>query len=203
MLLTEGCWQSGAVTVQGVVPCNTCCLHATLQVERARKHARTDDTSEHPEGTELQRSEADGPIKLSLAATAAARAAAAAGGAGAGPDKQQQRGAAAPALFGDDDDGELSGQRVFDGLRTTDRILQLHAVRVMNGAAEAGAVHIACGLPRSSHECSNMLAVLGCCLGLHRCSCGIAAALLWLCVCRRRPIQQCAAAAAPQEAEQG
>ncbi len=73
-----------------------------MQVVRARKAARLDDSSEQPADTELKRSEADEPIKLSLAARAAAAAAAVA-------DKQQSRVAqtAAPPLFGDDD-GECS-----------------------------------------------------------------------------------------------
>jgi hypothetical protein len=72
-------------------------VSALVQVERARKAARVDESSEQPLDTELKRSEADEPIKLSLAANAAAVAAAA--------DKQQSRGAAgaAPPLFGDDD----------------------------------------------------------------------------------------------------
>lgn len=67
-----------------------------MQVERARKAARVDQSSEQPLDTELKRSEADEPIKLSLAANGAAAAAA---------DKQQPRGTAgaAPPLFGDDD----------------------------------------------------------------------------------------------------
>jgi hypothetical protein len=71
-------------------------VSALLQVERARKAARVDQSSEQPLDTELKRSEADEPIKLSLAANGAAAAAA---------DKQQPRGAAgaAPPLFGDDD----------------------------------------------------------------------------------------------------
>lgn len=75
-----------------------------MQVERARKAARLDESSDQPVDTELKRSEADEPIKLSLAAKAAAAAAAAAA------DKQQSRGAAAaaPPLFGDDD-GEWRG----------------------------------------------------------------------------------------------
>lgn len=68
-------------------------------MERARKNARLEESAEDPAATELKRSEADGPIKLSLAAAAAAKAAAAAA------DKQSARGAAggAPPLFGDDD----------------------------------------------------------------------------------------------------
>lgn len=82
-------------------PCLPACV--LVQVERARKAARLDDSSEQPVDTELKRSEADEPIKLSLAASAAAAAAAA----GAAADKQQSRGAAvaAPPLFGDDDGG--------------------------------------------------------------------------------------------------
>ncbi|KAF6255209.1 domain of Kin17 curved DNA-binding protein-domain-containing protein [Scenedesmus sp. NREL 46B-D3] len=66
-----------------------------MQVERARKLARTDGTAGDaaPGNNELQRSAADGPIKLSLAAPSAAAAAAA-----AIEDKARSR----PApLFGD------------------------------------------------------------------------------------------------------
>jgi len=71
-------------------------LVGSCQVERARKTARLEESAEDPAATELKRSEADEPIKLSLAAAKAAAAAA---------DKQSTRGAAgaAPPLFGDDD----------------------------------------------------------------------------------------------------
>jgi hypothetical protein len=80
-----------------------CC--SVLQVERARKMARTDggaaDNDEAPLNTELQRSEADEPIKLSLAASSAAAAAAAAAGDGKAA-AAAARSKPAP-LFGDDD----------------------------------------------------------------------------------------------------
>jgi hypothetical protein len=67
--------------------------------------ARTDGAGddEAPANTELQRSEADEPIKLSLAATsAAAAAAAAAAGDGKAAAAAAARSRPAP-LFGDDD----------------------------------------------------------------------------------------------------
>lgn len=71
-----------------------------LQVARARKTARVDDSTDQPVDTELKRTEADEPIKLSLAASAARGAAA------APADKQQSRSqAAAPPMFGDDEGG--------------------------------------------------------------------------------------------------
>jgi hypothetical protein len=70
-------------------------------VARARKAARLDDSSEQPVDTELKRTEADEPIKLSLAASAAKGTAAA-----AAAEKQQSRTqSTAPALFGDDEGG--------------------------------------------------------------------------------------------------
>jgi hypothetical protein len=72
-----------------------------LQVERARKAARVDDSEQQPLDTQLKRSEDGEPLKLNLVAAAAAAKAAAA----AAADNQQSRGtaAAAPALFGDDE----------------------------------------------------------------------------------------------------
>jgi hypothetical protein len=74
-----------------------------MQVERARKMARTDGTADDdaPANTELQRSAADEPIKLSLAASSAAAAAAAAGGDGKAA-AAAARSRPAP-LFGEDD----------------------------------------------------------------------------------------------------
>lgn len=95
------------------------CLSACVQVARARKTARLDDSAGGESvDTELKRSEADEPITLSLAAAAAAKAAAAAA------DKQQLRpAAAAPPLFGDDE-----GETPLGGVFT------------LPGSARAGAV---------------------------------------------------------------
>jgi hypothetical protein len=83
------------------------CARVRVQVARARKTARLDDSADgQPMDSELKRSEADEPITLSLAAAAAAKAAAAAA------DKQHPRpAAAAPPLFGDDE-GETLLRRV-------------------------------------------------------------------------------------------
>jgi hypothetical protein len=79
-----------------------------LQVERARKMARTDgaDDDAAPVNTDLQRSEADEPIKLSLAASSGAAAAAAAAAAGDGKAAAAAARSRPAPLFGDDD-GEL------------------------------------------------------------------------------------------------
>lgn len=109
-----------------------------LQVERARKMARTDGAAddEAPLNTELQRGEADEPIKLSLAASSAAAATAAA----AGDSKAAAAARARPApLFGDDDDGGQQQQQQHKKLSKVGQLMQKDLQEKQRRAAAAAA----------------------------------------------------------------